>query len=48
MEVSHYEGAHLGNGKLVVPTHKPRGAAVLARWSGAVMIAKEAKSNGNR
>lgn len=48
MKVREYENAHLGNGKLVVPSHKPRGAKVLSRWDGAVMIQKEKKANGNR
>lgn len=38
-----YESATLGEGKLVVPDHKPKGAKVLARWSGVVMVERKEK-----
>lgn len=41
MPVREYERATLGDGKLVVPEHRPRGSRVIARWDGVVMIQKE-------
>lgn len=40
MEVREYERGTLGDGKFVVPEHRPRGVTVLARWSGVVMIGR--------
>ena len=41
MRTTEYERATMGNGKLVVPEHKPTGVKVLARWTGVVMIEKK-------
>lgn len=41
MKVRDYERATLGDGRLVVPEHKPNGVPVLSRWDGAVMIKRK-------
>lgn len=43
-----YTRATLGDGKLVVPDHRPPGARVLARWDGVVMVDTKARENGRR
>lgn len=45
MRESEYKRATLGEVRLVVPSHKPPNAKVLARWSGAVMIERKERSS---
>jgi hypothetical protein len=41
MEIREYERAVLGDVRLVVPDHKPRGSKPLTRWDGVVMIGRK-------
>lgn len=38
LSIREYEHGTLGDVRFVIPDHKPRGAKVIARWNGVVMI----------